>query len=130
MRKNLDRVPQPQPQGRFRHFLFDMKAYDVCICHQESPAHHHPPFCCEIEKSLLHYTLSMRKNLDRVPQPPPPGRFRHFLFHMKAYDVCICHQESPAHHHPPFSCEIEKSLLHYTFSMGKNLDRGRIFCRL
>ncbi|GBM40056.1 hypothetical protein AVEN_81269-1 [Araneus ventricosus] len=43
---------------------------------------------------------------------------------MESYDVWICHQGSPVTHHHPFSREIENTLLHCTFSMGKAMTES------
>ncbi|GBM56174.1 hypothetical protein AVEN_226077-1 [Araneus ventricosus] len=84
--KNLHRVAQPQPLDRFQQCLFYMKAYDLKICYQLSPAIHRPPFLREIEKTRFHCTFSAGKTHEIVPQPQPLERLQHFLFHMEAYD--------------------------------------------
>ncbi|GBN48294.1 hypothetical protein AVEN_9109-1 [Araneus ventricosus] len=123
MEKKLVRFPQYQPLHRFRQFLFHVKAYDLWICHQWSPANQHPPFLRKIEKILLHCTFSMEEELLRFLQPQPLHLFRQFLFHVKAYDLWICHQWLPVNQHPPFWRKTEKILLHCTFSMEEKLLR-------
>ncbi|GBM78229.1 hypothetical protein AVEN_77742-1 [Araneus ventricosus] len=57
---------------------------------------------------------SIGKTRGPVPQHQPLDRFRQFLFQIEAYDAYLSHKWSPVHHHPPFSREIEKTLLHST----------------